>query len=88
MEIRCAVGPGSVLLARASDPAEDPRPRPRRHTEPVNGNAPKHHQLPYHNLPYLLPSCIESYHYHNHFFFFFSYRRAKNYIYRLKKKDK
>lgn len=36
MEIRCAVGPESVLLARASDPAEDPRPRPRRHTEPAN----------------------------------------------------
>lgn len=41
MEIRCAVGPGSVLLARTSDPAEDPRPRPRRHTVPVNGNASK-----------------------------------------------
>lgn len=53
MEIRCAVGPGSVLLARASDPAEDPRPRPRRHTVPVNGNTPKHRKLPLHNLPYL-----------------------------------
>ena len=61
VEIRCAVGPGSVLLARASDPAEDPRPRPRRHTEPANGNTPKHRQTPSHNLPYLLPSCIESY---------------------------
>lgn len=61
MEIRCAVGPGSVLLARASDPAEDPRPRPRRHTEPVNGNTPKHHELPhtiYHTYYHLASNHI------------------------------
>lgn len=36
VEIRCAVGPGSALPARTSDPAEDPRPRPRRHIVPAN----------------------------------------------------
>lgn len=36
MEIRCAVGPGSALPARTSDPAEDLRPRPRRHIVPAN----------------------------------------------------
>lgn len=37
MEIRCAVGPGSALPAQTLDPAEDLRPRPRRHTVPANG---------------------------------------------------
>lgn len=36
MENRCAFGPGSALPARTSDPAEDLRPRPRRHTVPAN----------------------------------------------------
>ena len=36
MEIRCAVGPGSALPAQTWDPAEDLRPRPRRHTVPAN----------------------------------------------------
>lgn len=36
MEIRCAVGPGSALPAQTLDPAEDLRPRPRRHTVPAN----------------------------------------------------
>lgn len=36
MEIRCAVGPGAALPARTSGPAEDLRPRPRRHTVPAN----------------------------------------------------
>lgn len=36
VEIRCAVGPGSALLAQTLDPAEDLRPRPRRHTVPAN----------------------------------------------------
>lgn len=35
MESRCAFGPGSTLPARTSDPAEDLRPRPRRHTVPA-----------------------------------------------------
>lgn len=37
VEIRCAVGPGSALPAQTLDPAEDLRPRPRRHTVPANG---------------------------------------------------
>lgn len=36
MEIRCAVGPGSTLPAQIRDPAEDLRPRPRRHIVPAN----------------------------------------------------
>lgn len=36
VEIRCAVGPGAALPARTSGPAEDLRPRPRRHTVPAN----------------------------------------------------
>lgn len=36
VEIRCAVGPGSALPAQTLDPAEDLRPRPRRHTVPAN----------------------------------------------------
>lgn len=36
MEIRCAVGPGLALPAQTLDPAEDLRPRPRRHTVPMN----------------------------------------------------
>lgn len=35
VEIRCAVGPGAALPARTSDPAEDLRPRPRRHIVPA-----------------------------------------------------
>lgn len=36
MESRCAFGPESALPARTSDPAEDLRPHPRRHTVPAN----------------------------------------------------
>lgn len=36
MESRCAFGPEAALPARTSDPAEDLRPHPRRHTVPVN----------------------------------------------------
>jgi len=36
VEIRCAVGPGSTLPAQIWDPAEDLRPRPRRHTVSAN----------------------------------------------------
>lgn len=36
VESRCAFEPGSVLPARTSDPVEDLRPRPRRHTVPAN----------------------------------------------------
>lgn len=36
MENRCGVGPGAALPARTSGPAEDLRPRPRRHTVPAN----------------------------------------------------
>lgn len=36
VENRCAFGPGAALPARTSDPAEDLRPRPRRHTVPAN----------------------------------------------------
>lgn len=36
VEIRCAFGPGSALPAQTLDPAEDLRPRPRRHTVPAN----------------------------------------------------
>lgn len=36
VESRCAFGPESALPARTSDPAEDLRPRPRRHTVPAN----------------------------------------------------
>lgn len=36
VEIRCAFGPESALPAQTLDPAEDLRPRPRRHTVPAN----------------------------------------------------
>lgn len=36
VESRCAFGPEAALPARTSDPAEDLRPRPRRHTVPAN----------------------------------------------------
>lgn len=36
VESRCVVGPGAALPARTLDPAEDLRPRLRRHIVPAN----------------------------------------------------